>query len=278
MTVAVHVLGTVQDAGLPHPGCACPACAAALADAAPRRHVASIAVVGESGRVLVVDATPDLARQSAILGRALGRRGPALDALALTHAHVGHVLGLALLGREGMAVRDLPVHATASMRAWIEKNRPWSHLSEDGRIRFQPIEPDRPFRFDGVEIEPFASPHRAEDTDTVGFEVRANGCRLVYLPDADAFTVDLVARIRRADDALVDGTFHDPSELPGRVLAAIPHPFVAESVRTLAGGRGRVWFTHLNHSNPLLHPDPARRPALPEGFHVLDEGRVFCLE
>jgi pyrroloquinoline quinone biosynthesis protein B len=77
--------------------------------------------------------------------------------------------------------------------------------------------------------------------------------------------------------ALVDGTFHDPQELPGRDLLEIPHPFVVESVERLAGAEGRVGFTHLNHSNALLDADGRARAALPPPFHVAEEGTSFEL-
>lgn len=278
MGTSVHVLGIAQDGGVPHPGCTCPTCRAAEGGQAPRRRVASIAVVGRTGRALLIDATPDLGAQATDLGRRLGGAGPALDALALTHAHVGHYLGLALLGREGMDARGIPVFATPPMQAFLRGNRPWSHLVDRGQIRLGRIVPGEAFTFDGATVVPFPSPHRAEDTDTVGFAIRGEARSLVYVPDADRFDAALVDRIRAADVALVDGTFYDEAELPGRDLSEIPHPFVRESVQVLAGARGEIHFTHLNHSNPLLHPDPARRPALPAGFAVLEEGAVFDLD
>src|SRR5262245_19294995 len=50
-SVSVVVLGTVQDGGVPHPCCECPRCAAASKPGAPRRYQASVAVVGQTGRV-----------------------------------------------------------------------------------------------------------------------------------------------------------------------------------------------------------------------------------
>ena len=68
-----------------------------------------------------------------------------------------------------------------------------------------------------------------------------------------------------------------PGELHPRVEEAVPHPFVEESVRALAGARGEVRFTHLNHTNALLDPDPASRPALPPGFAVARDGEEVGL-
>ena len=277
MSASVLVLGTAQDGGVPHAGCDCPTCVAAHQDDTRRRRVASIAVVGESGRTLVVDATPDLRSQLHRLALAAGRDHLAPDALLLTHAHVGHYLGLAFLGREAMNVQGTPLWATASMAAFLRSNKPWSWLVERGQVLLEDLRPGIPSEFDGVRITPFLSPHRGEDTDTVGLEIEGASRRLLYVPDADAFPPDLVARIQGADVALVDGTFHDPSELPGRDLGEIPHPFVAESVEALAGAAGEVWFTHLNHSNALIRPEVEQRPELPEGFGVLEDGAAFVL-
>ena len=277
MTVRVHVLGTAQDGGFPHAGCACVACTAAREQPALRRRVSAIGVEGAGGRALLVDATPDLTDQLASLASALGRERQVPEALVLTHAHVGHYLGLALLGREAMSVRGLPVHCTQQMARFLRGNRPWSHLVERGQIVLTPLEPGQPLVFDGVELRAFLSPHRGEDTDTLGFEIRGPRRTLVYVSDADVLPPSLVERIAEADYALVDGTFFSPDELPHRDILEVRHPFVRDSLNLLRGARGEVWFTHLNHTNPLLHPEPARRPPLPPRFGVAREGQVFEL-
>lgn len=274
MTARVIVLGTAQDGGLPHAGCTCTNCETARADPAHQRLVASVAVVGTTGRVLLVDATPDLPRQWAHVLRATGRPP---DALLLTHAHIGHYLGLAWLGREGMNTERLPVFATSSMRTFLHANRPWSHLVTRGQIAPKPIRPGDAIDFDGLAVVPFRSPHRAEDTDTVGLDIQGPTQCIVYLSDGDRLPDDVVDRIRAADVALVDGTFYSPDELPGRDISEILHPFIAESVERLEGAGDEIYFTHLNHSNPLLDPDPAKRPVLPEPFQVVAEGAVFPL-
>jgi pyrroloquinoline quinone biosynthesis protein B len=275
--VRVHVLGTAQDGGVPHPGCACPRCDAARRDPRHRRLVASIAVEGATGKTLLVDAGPDFREQTDLLAKATGRPPPALDAVLVTHAHVGHYAGLVFLGREAMHARAMPLLGTARMLAFLRANRPWAHLFDRGEVAPREVAPGQPIELDGATVVPFASPHRAEDTDTLGLEVRGPRKTLVYVPDADRWAPDLAARIRAADVALVDGTFFDAKELPGRNLAEVPHPLVADSVKALAGARGDVAFTHLNHSNPLLGPDRNGTHPLPKGFRVLSDGESFDL-
>jgi pyrroloquinoline quinone biosynthesis protein B len=163
------------------------------------------------------------------------------------------------------------------MQQFLAHNRPWSHLVTRGEITLEPVQPGEPLDFDGVEVHAFLTPHRGEDTDTIGLEFRGPRRRVVFVSDADFFPDPLVERIREADLALVDGTFYDADELPHRDISKVRHPFVRESVERLAGGRGEVRFIHLNHTNALLHPDPARVPALPAGFGVAREGDEIAL-
>jgi pyrroloquinoline quinone biosynthesis protein B len=277
MVARVHVLGTVQDGGFPHAGCACVACSSARESPAQRRRVACIGVEGVTGRTLLVDATPDLIEQVAALTRAVGGERHVPDAIALSHAHLGHYLGLAYLGREAMDAKGQPVHCTQKMAAFLKANRPWSHLVERGQITLHAIRPGEPLAFDGVTVRAFLSPHRAEDTDTLGFEVEGPKRTLVYMSDADVLPPPLVERAAAADVALMDGTFYSRDELPHRDILAVRHPFVKDTLAVLADARGEVWYTHLNHTNPLLHPDPARRPKLPPRFGVAHEGQTFAL-
>jgi pyrroloquinoline quinone biosynthesis protein B len=277
MNARLVVLGTAQDGGFPHAGCTCPACVWARRDPARVRRVSSVGLIGSTGRTLLVDATPDFPAQAAALSAAAGRERAVPDMLVLTHAHMGHYLGLAYLGREAMDTRALPVRCTPQMAAFLRANRPWSHLEERGQVALERLQPGDPLRFDGLEVRAFLSPHRGEDTDTLGFEVTGPTRRVLYVSDADVLPPELVERVRDADVAFVDGTFYAPDELPHRDILAVRHPFVRDSLKALAGARGEVWFTHLNHSNPLLHPDRALRPPLPSGFGVAHDGQVVVL-
>ena len=104
----VIALGTAQDGGMPQTGCDCSRCAAARKDPALVRHVASLAIhVPATGHVYLVDATPDLPAQiekiHAFKGHPEGKtdRRP-VDGVLLTHAHIGHYLGLAHFGFESL--------------------------------------------------------------------------------------------------------------------------------------------------------------------------------
>lgn len=274
-TPFAQLLGTAQDGGYPHAGCSCEHCDAARAQPRLARRVASLGIVGVGGQCLMVDATPDLATQIESLGEAAGRGGASIDAIVLTHAHIGHYLGLALLGREVLNADRMPVHCTTRMAEFLQSNRPWSHLVSRNEIELSNLAPGAPLSFDGLEIHAFLVPHRAEDTDTIGITVVGPNRTLLYVPDTDYLDDSFIERVMAADVALIDGTFYSRDELRHRDMLAVKHPCVAESIPRLEGGETEVVFTHLNHTNALLHPTHA--PELPSGFQVAREGQRFDL-
>jgi pyrroloquinoline quinone biosynthesis protein B len=86
----------------------------------------------------------------------------------------------------------------------------------------------------------------------------------------------------KVDIALLDATFYSPDELPDRDVTKIKHPLMTQTMELLGplvqAGKLRVYFTHMNHSNPALERDgPARRAIESRGFRVLDEGDELSL-
>ncbi len=110
--------------------------------------------------------------------------------------------------------------------------------------------------------------------------VRGPSRTLLWLPDIDKWEKwDRRLDQLLADPALtafVDGTFFSADEIPGRSIAEIPHPLVPETETILAAvpsSKGRVFFTHLNHTNRLLWDDGARAALEARGFGVAREGQ-----
>ena len=283
----VRVLGIAQDAGVPQAACDSPACEAARRDPARRHMAASLALALPGGAVWLVDATPDIREQLDVamaLGRELGarpdRRRPVAGVL-LTHAHMGHYLGLAHFGFEAAHTREIPLKATPRMAAFLRDNAPWDQLVRLHNVELQEIEPGEPFTLGPVRVVPIAVPHRAEYTDTVAYRFEGPHRTVLYLPDTDPWArhVEPLALFEGVDVAFVDATFASTDELPGRNVEETGHPTVASTVELLADrvrlGELRVILVHLNHSNPLL--DPARRAALPDGFTVAVPGLDIAL-
>ena len=258
--VSAVVLGIAQDAGLPHVGCRCERCRRALQD--PRRQLfaACLAVVDrrtEPAGVWLLDATPDIRWQLAALHDALGPhalrpyglRQP--DGIFLTHAHMGHVGGLPQLGPEGMAVWDLPVHASPSLAAHLHQMPLWGPLLQGLDLR--PLWPGDPVPLgDDLSLTPLPVPHRDEtNSGTFAFLLRGPQRSLLYLPDIDSWAEWPEAKqtIVGVDIALVDATFYSEDELGTRHVG---HPPVAQTLYLFAGQQHKLVLTHLNHTNPVL--------------------------
>lgn len=283
------VLGTAQDGGLPQIGCRDEPCARARTDPSRARLVTSLLLVDPaSGARWLFDASPDLPAQ---VERARGHpstrvesgRRPALfDGVFLTHAHMGHYTGLMHLGREAYGTKGLTTWASARMGAFLAGNGPWSLLVQDGALALEHLAPgERVELTDSLGVECFQVPHRDEYSDTLGFVVHGPERSIAYLPDIDKWERwerPLEGLLARVDLALVDGTFFDGGELPGRDMSSIPHPFVVETLARLeaapAALRAKVVFTHLNHSNPLADPrSPQAEAVRRAGCSVAREGQ-----
>jgi len=72
----------------------------------------------------------------------------------------------------------------------------------------------------------------------------------------------------------------DLTDEAARQIEEIGHPLIVQSMdllQELVDKRGlQVYFTHLNHSNPVLDPDgKARREVESRGFHILEDEQEF---
>jgi pyrroloquinoline quinone biosynthesis protein B len=289
----IVVLGTVQDGGMPQAGCDCAHCAAARKNPALARHVASLAIhIPKTGHVYLVDATPDLPAQIETIHtfrpHPAGKtdRAP-VDGVLLTHAHMGHYLGLAHFGFESLSTRDIPTWASPRMAEYLRTNGPWSQLVRLRNIALREIHPGTPFDLEeGISVKPIQVPHRDEYTDTLAFVIRGPRSSVLYVPDTDSWRawpkpLLEVLRDEKVDVALLDGTFYSPDELPDRDISKIKHPLITDSMDLLAPrvkAGLRVEFIHLNHSNPALDADATARKAIESrGFRVAAEGEAIEL-
>lgn len=276
--VEAVVLGIAQDGGVPHLGCQQELCVRARRDPSARRLVAALGLVDHAeGRRFIIDATPDFAAQ-------VDRLGSLPDAILLTHAHIGHYLGLAQLGREVLGAKRMPVYCTTSMARFLRENGPWKRLVTLENIEIHEIQPGTEFALTpSLHVTAIRVPHRDEDSDTVAYLVTGPHRELLWLPDIDKWEkwdrsiADLVSERRLL--AFVDGTFFSADEIPGRSIRDIPHPLVPETVARFGQPRppSKVLFVHLNHTNRLLRDAAARRNLERKGFGIAREGDRFPL-
>jgi pyrroloquinoline quinone biosynthesis protein B len=284
----VFVLGRMQDGGLPHFGCERPCCAAAR-DAGVREGPACLGIHDrQTGALLLVEATPAIEQQVAHLHEltgSVGRGRRPIDGVLLTHAHIGHYLGLALCGREVASTEGLTVHATPRMAGFLRGHGPWKQLVELGQIVPDELAPgtERELR-PGLFVTAIEVPHRDEFSDTVAFKIRGATRTILFCPDVDRWDAEpglLERLLEGVDVAWIDGTFYGrPDELPGRDLREIPHPPMTDTMQRLAEraqrARGSIRFIHINHTNPVLREDRTRDEVERRGFRIAELGeRVF---
>lgn len=274
------VLGVAQDGGVPHLGCRQALCMEAHRDPSKRKLVASLGLVDPAaGKRFVIDATPDFREQ-------VERLGGLPDGILLTHAHIGHYLGLAQLGREVLGAKRLPVYCTPSMARFLRGNGPWKRLVSLENIEIREVAPGVEFALTpSLRATAITVPHRDEDSDTVAWVVSGPARKLLWLPDIDKWEKwdRAIEEIVRAESllAFVDGTFFSEDEIPGRSIRDIPHPLVPETIARFGGTApappARIFFVHLNHTNRLFWDVSTRRDLERKGFGIAEEGARFPL-
>ena len=286
------VLGTAQDAGYQHPGCN-GQCCRQFYDGKEEKHLVScLALVDPVSRQRwLFDCTPDFPAQLHLLDGISPAPGKMLDGIFLTHAHIGHYAGLMYLGREAMDAKQVPVYGLPDMMAFLRSNGPWGQLVELGNIELAPVETDLAVRVnERITVTAFDVPHRAEYTKAVGYRISTAregepGKNVIFIPDIDKWHKwdrDIVQVVRDNDLLFIDGTFFRDGEIRGRHISEIPHPFIEESMEALKGlpaeERAKVYFIHLNHTNPaLIHGSDAQGEITAMGFHVATEGDRHAL-
>ena len=253
------MLGIAQDGGVPHIGCTQALCVDARRDPARRERVAALGLVDDRRRPFLIDATPDIASQIESLNagrQGVDRRRP-VDGILLTHAHIGHYAGLMFLGREALGADAVAVYATPRMARFLRDNAPWRELVSRRNIALTEITPGEEFALGRFRVVAIPVPHRDELSDTVGYRVRGPAGAVLYVPDVDKWerwSRRLEDEVAAVDVALLDGTFFEAGELPGRAMSEVPHPFVSETHRQAPPGAPRP--------RPLHPPEPHQPPAV----------------
>jgi pyrroloquinoline quinone biosynthesis protein B len=184
------------------------------------------------------------------------------------------------LGREAMGTRDMPVYAMPRMSAFLRDNGPWSQLVSLGNIELRALQHMTPVNLSAVTVTPFLVPHRDEYSETVGYRIQGPKRSAIFIPDINKWEdwdESIVEMVESVDYALIDASFFADGELGNRDMSQIPHPFVAETMALFEDSsltvRDRIWFIHMNQSNPLLNSNTEQtRMVLENGFNVAREG------
>ena len=278
------VLGTAQDAGFPQANCNKKCCEDAWNIPEKRKFVSCIAIVDpKSKQQWIFDATPDIKFQLNLLEK-VSKINP-INGIFLTHAHIGHYTGLMQLGREVMGTHNLPVFAMKRMENFIKNNAPWDQLEKIKNININRLKKDSAVNINTrIKVTPFLVPHRDEYSETVGYKIETLRKSVLFIPDIDKWHLwekDIAKIITEIDYAFIDGTFYKDGELE-RDMSNIPHPFVVESMEVLKNlsnkDKSKVYFIHLNHTNPLLQENSfERKTVISKGFNYAKQGMTILL-
>lgn len=275
------ILGIAQDAGYPQANCEKDCCRPVWEGQRAEQMVSCLGIVDpQAGKAWMLDATPDFKHQLELL-----KAKAPLAGLFLTHAHIGHYTGLMHLGREVIGAQEMPVFAMPKMALFLRENGPWSQLVSLQNIAIQALRADSMIRLtDDLQIRPFTVPHRDEFSETVGYEVVGPNKSAIFIPDIDKWGKwkrDINALIQQVDYALLDGSFYQQGEIPGRDMSQIPHPFVTESMARFdqlpIREREKVHFIHFNHTNPLIWSADIRKKVREKHYQIAAEGQILAL-
>ncbi len=282
----LYVLGVVQDAGYPQAGCYKAHCMRGWENPAQRLGATSIALIDRDAKTKTLfEASPNLPAQLYALELEAPSKQYAFNGVFLTHAHIGHYAGLMFFGHEAMGANNIPVYTMPKMQQYLSTNGPWSQLIEYNNIVLRPLQHRQPVTLAGVEVTPLLVPHRDEFSETVGFRISSANKSALFIPDINKWSlwnIDIAQIIKTVDYALLDATFYGEGELPGRDMSKVPHPLVTETMQALSGlsaqQRNKVWFIHMNHTNPLLNINSEEAKVVQsKGFNVAVEGTRLAM-
>ena len=283
--VKLIVLGTAQDGGYPHTGCREVCCKEAWNNLKLQRLVSSLAILSGNDCWLI-DITSDFSYQLRMIETELNGAAPHISGIFVSHAHMGHYMGLMELGLEVMNTHAIPVYVMGKMKSFLEENAPFTQLIKLNNIKLELIEESAAVQLnENISITPFLVPHRNEFSETVGYSIQSARKKVLYIPDIDAWDdweMDINKMIKKHDIAFLDGTFYDKNELKSRNIKDVPHPSIKESIKRfsplVAIDRKKVNFTHLNHTNKVLRQNSKERNAIiAQGFQVASDGMVCSM-
>ena len=274
------VLGVAQDAGYPQMNCSKACCEIAWKNPELKKMTSCIAIVDPiTKQQWIIDATPNIKDQIQLLKNKTNIEE--ISGVLLTHAHMGHYIGLLHFGREVMGANKIPVFVMPKMNNFLKTNGPWNQLVTLENISLKAIKEDSTFHLnENIKVTPFLVPHRDEFSETVGYKINVNNKSLIFIPDIDKWQkwdTNINKLIKKVDYAFLDATFYKNGELK-RDMSEIPHPFVEESMELFSKlskkDKSKIHFIHMNHTNPLLiEGSSAQNEVIKNGFNIAKEGQ-----
>lgn len=313
----IIVLGVAQDGGYPQTGCQKKCC---KEDFTEQKYATCLCLVipncynGKIEKdVYFFDCTPDFKYQLNFLNDLEKKLNSETDinikGIFLTHAHIGHYLGLVNFGRECMNTHNIPVYAMEKMSKFIQNNAPFSLLVNLNNIKINIIQNGEHIKLKYNEsvslseklliIEPFEVKHRGEFSETCGYRIFSVNKSVIFIPDIDSWenevestndgtinkNIDLDSLIKDNDYLFLDATFYSGEEISNRNVKDIPHPFIKDSIKvfdSIIGNdiliKSKINFIHLNHTNPCLNPKSEEfKHVIESGYKLAEQGNIITL-
>tara|TARA_Y100001954_G_scaffold50963_1_gene53966 strand:+ start:676 stop:1518 length:843 start_codon:yes stop_codon:yes gene_type:complete len=276
----IHVLGTAQDGGYPHAGCEKDCCRAVWDKPHLHRFPACIAAVDKKNKkYYLFDITPNVKEQIHFLESYDCK----LAGIFITHAHVGHYMGLMDLGLEIMNLKNIPVYVMNRMKNFIYDNQPMRQLVKNRNINLIEIFDQKDIVFENFSVIPFEVPHRNELSETVGYKLTINQKSIIFIPDIDSWDkweCSLVDLVKNNDLLFIDGTFYNKNEIQTRDVSKIPHPEIIDTINKLSHlddkEKQKVQFIHMNHTNKVLQLNSSEFFNLKKNnFNIVKENQTF---
>jgi len=268
------ILGSAQDAGIPQIGCYCKNCNNARNKLGLKRLGPSAAFFDkEKNFCYLLDASPDIKYQIDIINKTLPNANKQsslpIKGVFLTHSHFGHCSGLWSLGLECINAKEIQVFCTEKMGEFLKNNHPFKQLFSRKNLSLFSMKINYEYPLENFNIKAIKVPHREEFSDTVCFLIKGTK-ELLYLPDIDYWTTDLIKLVKNVDIAFIDGTFYSKDDIPH--MDKVPHPPIIETMGNFHRTSTEIYFTHFNHTNPILPLESLeRKNVLEKGFKIAEE-------
>ena len=263
----LEVIGNVQDAGVPHLGCDCEVCEAARQRENPM-FVNSILLKendNDSSLRYLFGASPDIRLQI---------KGDYLDGVFVSDTHLGDITGLLWLGQESANYSGISVYGNGDIEDFIMKNDPFRLLVDRDNIELQEVRNGDEIKLQGASVEIREVIERGDYADSLSFMINGEEKKVYYVTDLDKWTRDAIEAVEEADIAIVDGCFWSDDEIDR--YEEVPHPTVQDTMEQFSDSDTEIYFTNMNHTNPILREDSKERKEVEEnGFQVVERGMEF---
>lgn len=205
--------------------------------------------VESGGTRLLIDAGLSCRKLCSLLER-IGIRPDTINAICITHEHIDHVRGAAVLSRKF----GIPIYANAACHQAM-----YDLLYDVPRSSIRVFESDTPFLFQGVSILPFSTPHDA--AHSVGYTISDGDNRVTIMTDIGHMDERLLKCAEQSKFVLLEAN-HDvdmlmagpyPYSLKLRILSPIGHLCNEDCARAIVElarhGVKTVVLGHLSSEN-----------------------------